>query len=590
MTLSQTGELPPATPSPAGPAPGPGPRPRGRGLRRVGTIALLALACVPGLFGLVDLWLERAQPYQPHGDHALLALVVDAVGDHEVLLGAYSRFGWYHPGPLHPYLLAVPHHLMGGALQSLSAGMLVTSALSVAAAVWLVRRRAGVVAAVWALLVITLSVQIMGDDFIRDPWNPYLPVLPFLVGVLLCWTAVRGEAWALPPAVVPMSLAGQAHVGYLPAIAAIGAVLAVGLLSRAVRHRRHSSLADGAGTPARRPVRWLVASVLAVALGVLLWLPTIVQQVTGTPGNAGVLYEYLLQSSPEQPAGLPVGLRTVADEVGKLPAHLVGAGVDSDAPLLPERWPLPAIAVGLVLFVAARAVAAGRRRGEVLWLGAFTLTLAAAGVAAVARIDGLGFPYLVQWTVLVGVLAWTTIGLSLLPELGVLVRRALARPRPAQRPETVLAAPLVAVTAAAVLVAGIGVGRAETPSTDVSGQMTRLVGGVVDDLDRRGLGTGTDGPVVRVDFAGSSRTDVLVGTVDPGSGVVLGLHRAGVDVQVSDFWRIPFGKHYTDRADEAGYVVTVAFADGSSPPPEPWQQVLATEGDYEVYGGVPPGE
>jgi hypothetical protein len=51
---------------------------------------------------------------------------------------------------------------------------------------------------------------------------------------------------------------------------------------------------------------------------------------------------------------------------------------------------------------------------------------------------------------------------------------------------------------------------------------------------------------------------------------------------------MPFGARYTDRADDAGYVVTLAYSDRTSPPPEPWQQVLAVEGELAVYGGVPP--
>jgi hypothetical protein len=51
---------------------------------------------------------------------------------------------------------------------------------------------------------------------------------------------------------------------------------------------------------------------------------------------------------------------------------------------------------------------------------------------------------------------------------------------------------------------------------------------------------------------------------------------------------MPFGARFTHRADDARYVVTLAYSDGASPPPEPRQQVLAVGPVYEVYGGVPP--
>ena len=560
-------------------------------MRGLVTAALVLLASVPALAGLIDLWRERDAPYLPSGDHALLTMAVDAVGEHEVLLGAYSRFGWYHPGPLATYVMAGPYYLMNSAPQALSASMLAIGAVSVAVSVWLVHRRAGVVVALWALLAITLTAHLLGGEFLRDPWNPYLPVLPTLAMVLLCWTAIRGAAWALPLAVVPMSLAAQSHVGYLPAVGSVGAALVVGLLVRAIRRTRRRSSGIGAADsdrPQRRPWRWLVATVVAVVTGTVLWLPTIVQQVTGTPGNAGVLYDHLLRSSPEEPAGLSTGLRIVADEFGRLPAFLVGAGPSAEVPLLPGGWPPSAIAVGITLFALAMAVAVARRRGDALWLGALTLTLAAAGVAAAARIDGLPFPYLVQWIVVIGILAWITVGLSLLPELERLLGGASGRRLARVRPGAVLGVPLAAGAAVAVLVAAIAVARADTPASDASGEVTALGRAVVADLDRLGLRTGPDAPVVRVDFAGTSRTDVFIGTPDPGTGLVLALQLAGVDVQVSDFWGLAFGPRLTDRADEAGYLATVVFADGTSPPPEPWQRVLASEEEFAVYGGMPP--
>ena len=78
-------------------------------------------------------------------------------------------------------------------------------------------------------------------------------------------------------------------------------------------------------------------------------------------------------------------------------------------------------AVGLVLFLAAMANAVVRRRVDALWLGAMTAAVAAAGVAAVARIDGpaLPLPHAVDGASS-AILAWTTVGLGLLPVLEAL--------------------------------------------------------------------------------------------------------------------------------------------------------------------------
>ncbi|MDT0277087.1 hypothetical protein [Blastococcus goldschmidtiae] len=584
MTTSRTDEPITGTPPVAADSPDDDGARTSPAARRGLGAALGLLAALPAILGLVALWLDRDEPYFPFGDQAILALSVDAVGEHDVLLGAYSRFGWYHPGPMATYLLAGVYRVLGGATQAMAVGTLVIAGLATAVAVWLVHRRAGALPALWTVLVLALSVRMLGAGFLYDSWNPLLPVLPFLAGVLLCWTAILGNSWALPLAVVPMSLALQAHIGYLPAVGAVGAVLVLGLLLRAVRRlrRRNRPVPDGADRP-RRALRWLVAVVAALALAALLWTPPLVQQVTGSPGNLGELAEYLLEGSPEDPAGLGTGLRGVADEFGKIPAYLVGAG-SPDEPLLPEAWPPVAIAVGLAMFVLALADGVRRRREDVVWLGVLTLAVAAAGVAAIARIDGFTYTYLTRWTVVVGILAWTTVGVSLMPELRAVARR-WAGPR---RGDALLAVPLAVLATAAVLVTGLGTARATPPMTDVTGQIGRLEEAVLADLDQRGLRAGTDEPVVRVDFPGTTRPDDLVGTFWPGTGLVLELHRDGVDVQVSPFWRMPFGDRFTDRADDAGYVVTLAYSDGSSPPPEPWQQILLVDGELQVYGGVPP--
>src|SRR5258706_2457511 len=57
------------------------------------TLALLAYA-------------RQAAPYVPVGDLALIeSYTIDASGG-KLLVGAYSRFGWNHPGPAYFYLLA----------------------------------------------------------------------------------------------------------------------------------------------------------------------------------------------------------------------------------------------------------------------------------------------------------------------------------------------------------------------------------------------------------------------------------------------------------------------------------------------------
>ena len=209
VTTSRTDEptaAPPSAtvdePDDAGASPSSGPRPW---LRRALGAAVVLLAAVPSVLGLAALALDRDQPYLPFGDQAILALSVDAVGEHEVLLGAYSRFGWYHPGPMATYLLAGVYDLMGDSTRALAVGTLVLGGIASAAAVWLVLRRAGALAALWTAVVLALTVRTLGGGFLYDSWNPFLPVLPLLAGVLLC----------IPIITIPWAIASFRTAGYV---------------------------------------------------------------------------------------------------------------------------------------------------------------------------------------------------------------------------------------------------------------------------------------------------------------------------------------------------------------------------------------
>lgn len=535
------------------------------------------LAALPALVTAGTLLFGLGGRYLPYGDQAVLELRIRDVGVHPVLLGPYSRFGFYHPGPLAAYLLTVPYRLLGEAHESLAIGTLLIAALSLGGCAYVVRTRLGTAAALWAIVVLVVTLRLLEPGFLRDSWNPYLPVLPLLLAVLLCWTALNGHPMALPAAVLLMSLAVQSHVGYLAPVGASLALTGVGLLVGWLRRRRGSEDAHG---------RSLLAALgTTIVLTGLVWLPPLVQELTGNPPNGSTVLHYLRTAHSDSTAR--VGLRAVADELAKLPTYAVGARPPYRL-LLPLQEPLWAAVLAAVAFALAVVVAWRRRRGDLLWLAALTVVLGLSGVAAVARIQGLAFPYVTAWTAAIGALAWIFVGATLLPELAELVKRArLTRDvaRPVLTAATVVGTVLALVAAVGLTTATV---RAQTPQTDYSGDIAALGVAVRDDLTQRGLLGPGESAVVRVDFAPTTRP-VIVGTSFPGSGLVLALVRDRVDVQLSPFWRAPFEQRYVERVDQARYVVTLAYADGSSPPPAAGQRVLAVAGEYQVYGGPTPG-
>ena len=209
--------------------------------------------------------------YAPYADLPLIELSVRDVGRHPVLLGAYSRFGWFHPGPLMFYVLAVPYRLLGSRAASLPAAAALVNAGWVFAAAWLARRRAGLPGLAAVLAGTALVLRAMGSDHWTDPWNPSVAVLAFLVFVVACWCLAAGDDVGLVVAVVAGSFALQSHAGYLPLVGLVG-VVAVGWRVALVRARRPVSYpvpvaAGGSGGPwpVLGPPRWTLTTTSGIS-------------------------------------------------------------------------------------------------------------------------------------------------------------------------------------------------------------------------------------------------------------------------------------------------------------------------------------
>ena len=80
----------------------------------------IALALVP--FVVVGDRLARRASVTttcPSADQAWIELQIRDIGHDPVLLGPYSRFGWFHPGPILYYLLWLPYRITGSTARQL---------------------------------------------------------------------------------------------------------------------------------------------------------------------------------------------------------------------------------------------------------------------------------------------------------------------------------------------------------------------------------------------------------------------------------------------------------------------------------------
>ncbi len=359
-----------AVPDPADPA---GSAAAGRHRRfptaTVGVVCGL-LASLPVLAAFLALVRDKWGPNLDEAANAWRSW--DQLAGHRVSVGPITQAtnaldrSVYDPGPAFYWVLALPTRLAPDAGPLVAAALLVLVCLiagcSAARAVG--GPAAAVVAAVGALvLTATLADQML----VMPIWNPYLPLLPWGATLLVAVAVAAGRLGWWPLLVALASLVVQSHLIYAPAVG-------LAVLTPIVGVRARSAVGDRAGR------LWLLAG---LAVGLVFWLPAVVQQVTGEPGNLGLLVRStVLDDRPS--IGLGSGLREFGAAVGPRPRWL----------RTPQPWDLTDVSAGSALLgaVALLAVAAVLALRWSAWSAgrrAFGVVALASGVLSVVTVAGI---------------------------------------------------------------------------------------------------------------------------------------------------------------------------------------------------------
>jgi hypothetical protein len=367
--------------------------------RLLGAFEVAAAASL-GIAFLVGVVAALRQGWIPASDDALIALHVRDVPAHLPLVGAYSRFGWSHPGPMAYYYLALPYRLFASNPAGLMVGTL-SLGLGGTLWAWLVARRTNRLAG--ALVLLAMTLVMLGRDAVdlRDPWNPYIGVLLTGTLIVIAWAAAErrpGSVFALLPL---GSLLVQAHVGYAPVVAAVVLAAAVGAVTSDVWTLDRS----------QRPFP-VTAAVGGTCLGFAMWLPPLIQQFTGDPGN---LWEVVRSASGEgAPAGLVSATQLVLTAFAVPPSWL-----GRDFPLLTDgidpNWTLPLLGAVPVLAVAVVVIRRDLAKARLMLVCCAAIV---GSLVAISRIAGPVHEYLfaglgVTAAVVVSLSAWV-----LLDDLG----------------------------------------------------------------------------------------------------------------------------------------------------------------------------
>jgi hypothetical protein len=498
-------------------------------------------------------------PFVPTNDWALIELQVRKVGTGDTpLLGAWSRFGWRHPGPWPFYLMALPYRLVPS-----DRGLLFSAAcvnLVAVAGYVLVVARYHRTRALLALLGLAVVEWGLGADQLADPWNPTILLVPFAVYVVLCLEIAVGRSrWPIPVAVGVASFVIQAHVGLVQPVVLLAAA-AAGL--RWYRARADAAAVledaaspeedahrpvDGEAEPATAPTTqwqrlaartpWQTVGVIGAVM-VVAWLPAVIDQIVGD-GNLGMLARWSLGDKVAPGMGQLTEGRLPADRVLNGGAWLldpIGLWVGRFQPLVVFGSPL--LGVGKPLALLWLPAVLGAALALVRWAPmdrsdrrtvVTLVVLAVTGVVAVftdlttARGAAVFWPF--RWAVVVVLLvvlalAWAVAAVAShrFPWLDAPLRLPPAHPdagaRARPRPSALgLAAALVAAVALPV---GLTVWRGtlgEQPKQAASSELLRLRSSLL----RR---AGHDAPV-------ASNTKILINPNDLAVPVLLS--RAGID-------------------------------------------------------------
>ena len=445
-------------------------RPR-RARAGVAAVALVAVAVSPIVVASSALVGQR---WLPMSDWATLAYRTSQVGTRQTpLVGPYSFHGFAHPGPLSYWVAAPLHRLTGEDPRALLWTAAVVNVVTVAALAAVAWRRGR-----WPLLIgttalLALLAHGLGPRVLVDMWNPYTPLLPFLLVTFLAWDAALGRRRAVVEAVLPATYAAQAHVAFVPLVLAVAAA---GL----AWHRWGERLAPGpeGPDPAREPAPAPVpapepeagrdpggsspgserAAEPRPASGRPAWR----RVVAAVPRPALVLLAVLWAAPAldavadlHNPVRIARAVFSPADAVGPLRAPALagdflgpaGQWVIGTEPV--ERGaPSGGLALGLLLALAALAgclaVARRRRLPDAGALAVVTSVLVVASVAGAANLIVPVVDYLTEWLKVVGGLVWFTVAWT-----GWRVAEPALRPGTARRRAAGAAACLVVLAATA---------------------------------------------------------------------------------------------------------------------------------------------
>jgi hypothetical protein len=463
-------------------------------------------------------------------------------------LGAYSRFGWSHPGPLFFYFAAPLYELLSEHGPALNLFALISNLLCILSSVLIIRRLLGDFAGLVAAVLFTVYTLAAVPYVMTNEWNPIYPILPFALTLLLIVAFAAG--WkTLPPVFLLSSLVIQTHVGFAPAILA---AIFYGIAARLAR-------SNDCPAPTRREV------LVAAAVAGLCWLLPMWEIALPGRSNINLLLSFFVPKHWSEHS-FASAITVVLTQMSSLPVAVLRVARASNEPTaLVKIW----IGALLVCALIASQMHLSPRRAAVQHLARLSLLQCVIAVVAVRAIRGQLEPYLLVWISVISVSSMICVSLW---GYGAFCAR-LAGPR-LHRP-TILAACAVAAALSVTLLTLTGP-IARGPAFQRGDALTAALADRVEAFLN----------------AGSNRRVALRVAADSvwpqAAGVALRLTKRNDAVLVDQKWMSIFGDR---RLVSNGHEITLIFTDRplSAQPAHSTDVLVAGDDNVFVYG-VPPSD
>ena len=524
-------------------------------LRVAGPLLAALFATAPFLVNAVILAVKRPVIVFD-GDPALDEMGLIRASHLEQLVGNYSRYGFSHPGPAWFYVLDAVYQPLGSQSWGAPVATLTLQAVMVLLIVVLAWRAGGAPVAIFTSVVLLAYTSIIGPELFRNFWPPFAVILPMAVLLLAAALGAAGSTPALAGSLVIGSYEAQTHVGTVPTVAAI--VITAFALRAAfgfIERRSPESMR------ARRP-RWaLPATALGVVVSVAMWIPPLIDEARGRPGNLSVLWTFFTTHGPQRQWRDSVSALGQNLDVFELSRLHVSGGADTA--IASNGHIFAALLFGVLCLLL---IGAGTKAGNRFAQACGVLITAALFSITISIRDVLGpvYEYLLFWVTalpLVMLIAWSVLVAQWRPW----ERVGFGRPLWA-------AAPVVA--ASAILVISV------FETTQING----LAGDPIN-----APGTGPIGRATVSALASRSGQPVLLNLNTPdmwtlAAGVGLQLVKSGHPVRVTRGWEFMFGSQARIRGDELSEVSFVRRSDAQSfIEQNPSARLVAETDQYAVF-------